>query len=307
VEGVEMEPRIINRLRKWLIPYNYYKVLSKAFGCNLIVDRVVTRISTEVLHILKNVEVSYHDLKQPDYLQWIMTYYPEWQQYFSDIRYKKLLEFFITFTFLQIAPTDVFMDAAGAITSYIRNVECEKKYMQDIRISQGVKIQMGLDIDFIESDAGAIPLPDASVDKISCHHSFEHFQGNCDTMFIMEVQRLLRPGGRCCIVPIFILDRYAEVTDIVTLARKFDRKSTRVIDPSAVLPGGRACAHYARIYDVDAFQKRVLDVIDRSRFAVVLQEITMEGSPIPDLNLECHRKIAKLEQPYRAMTITRIA
>ena len=159
----------------------------------------------------------------------------------------------------------------------------------------------------IECDAGTIPLPGASVDRISCHHSFEHFQGASDVGFIHEVQRLLRPGGRCCIVPLFVGTRYVEVTDALTLARKFDGRSVRVIDPTASIPGGEWCGNYARIYDARAVRERLLAAIRPDCFTVTLARVKLDGEDVPDLTLDCHRHVTAVNRPYVAMLIERTA
>ena len=279
--------------------------IATRFGFNLIVDRMVKPISFDELRGVKGADVEYFNVNRSEYEQWIRAYYPEWQNQFGSVLHKKLIEFFTTFALLDPRPDDVFMDAAGAAHSYLPNISCTTKYLQDIRISQYHKTKLGNDIEYLESDAGSIPLPDESIDKISCHHSFEHFQGNSDTLFINEVQRLLKPGGRCSIIHIFIGSRFLEVTDAISFKRKFDGKSRRVIDPTAAIPGGRQCGNYARIYDLGAFQERVMGSIDPDKFKVTISELRLNGDILPDLTLDCHKHVTAINRPYRALTIER--
>jgi hypothetical protein len=158
-------------------------------------------------------------------------------------------------------------------------------------IEPSTRAALGPEVDYVEGDAGAIPLPDGSVDRISAHHFFEHFQGDSDTGFIREVQRLLAPEGRCCIVPLFVAKRYVEITNQVSSRYRFDSRSRRVVDPTATIPGSGYSGHYARIYDVPALQRRILDAIDPSRFELGIYQLTMEGRPLPDMSLECHRAV----------------
>ncbi len=71
-----------------------------------------------------------------------------------------------------------------------------------------------------------MPLADASVDLMTLHCSFEHFEGDRDSRFVTEAERVLAPGGRVCILPLYMNRRYAIQTDPVTwsLARpRFER------------------------------------------------------------------------------------
>jgi len=45
------------------------------------------------------------------------------------------------------------------------------------------------------------------------HNAFEHFEGDADTRFVHEAARVLKPGGRLCIVPLFMHGRLANQTD----------------------------------------------------------------------------------------------
>jgi len=48
---------------------------------------------------------------------------------------------------------------------------------------------------------------------MSLHNSLEHFEGRSDIKFFKEAQRLLRPGGKLLVVPLFIGDTYSTVND----------------------------------------------------------------------------------------------
>ncbi|MDY7232814.1 class I SAM-dependent methyltransferase [Hyalangium rubrum] len=76
------------------------------------------------------------------------------------------------------------------------------------RYRQDLIFEPGVHGDRIGGSAAALPLEDRSVDAMTLHCSFEHFEGEADTGFIREVGRVLRPGGRVCIVPLY-LGQYA--------------------------------------------------------------------------------------------------
>jgi hypothetical protein len=273
---------------------------------NVIVDRLVRSLGTEELRAaISECAFSELDLSAAEMKEWTLRYCPRTLEVYRDPQHKKIIEFYSTFQILRPEHGHVVMDAAGGAHGYLSRLDCRRRTLQDIRISEATRQQLGDAVEYLEGDAASIPLPDGSVDRISCHHSFEHFQGDSDMTFIREVQRLLAPGGRCVILPIFLVDRYSEVTDRLSLTLKFDPASQRVIDPTAAIPGGRPSGHYARAYDLAAFRRRVLDNIDRSRFAVTIVAVTMDGAPVPDMARPCHRQATAFNFPYRALVIDR--
>ena len=70
------------------------------------------------------------------------------------------------------------------------------------------------DIKYITGSICSIPLRSGTVDAITCHHSFEHFEGNVDVEFMLEALRLLAVGGKIIICPIFITNGYFEITNL---------------------------------------------------------------------------------------------
>ena len=63
-------------------------------------------------------------------------------------------------------------------------------------------------IDQIGSDAGDMQMvEDNSIDLVCAHNALEHFCGDADTHCIREVVRVLKPGGRMLITPIFFDER----------------------------------------------------------------------------------------------------
>ncbi len=73
------------------------------------------------------------------------------------------------------------------------------------------------DLAYKESDAhtfagpaSSIPLPDDSVDTITLHCSYEHFEGDGDTEAVREFERILKPGGQACIIPLYMKTPHQE-------------------------------------------------------------------------------------------------
>lgn len=110
----------------------------------------------------------------------------------------------------------------------------------------------GIHGDRIGGSAAALPLADSSVDAMTLHCSYEHFEGDADTGFIREVGRVLRPGGRVCIVPLY-LGEYAFI--MCDPAWGFDIKP----DPGTpvhLFP--RWGERHGRFYSVSTLNERVI-------------------------------------------------
>lgn len=88
--------------------------------------------------------------------------------------------------------------------------------------------------------------------KIAVHNAFEEFEGDADSGFLREAARLLRPGGRLCIVPFFLGDRYCIVTDPTV-----DRHGVQ-FDEGAEVVSLSSGNRFDRLYDAAAFERRVL-------------------------------------------------
>jgi hypothetical protein len=272
---------------------------------NVIVDKMIRSVDLDELRVLEGVTVGYLDLDERSLKAWVPQYFPTWRR-LGSIHHKKLLEFYTTFLLSNPQPVNAIMDVAAGCLTYIPQIACARRYIQDLNICDELKNSATAEAQFIEGDAGKIDLPDESLDIITAHHSFEHFRADSDTLFVGEVQRLLKPAGRCCIVPIFIADKYVEITNKFTFDLRFDSASHLLIDPTSALPGGVRSGGYARVYSIESFINRVLLRIDLRRFKVSVLELRMNGKPVPDLQKGYHRSAAAINYPYRALVVERL-
>lgn len=123
---------------------------------------------------------------------------------------EKALEHYVSSELLHLGAGDVYIDVGADNSPFAKIVRrifgCES-YQLDSAYRAGVHGG------YIGCDVGAIPLPDASVDKMAAHCSFDHFQGPADRAFMHEVSRLLRPGGRFCIVPLYVAPEHSNFVD----------------------------------------------------------------------------------------------
>ena len=272
---------------------------------NLIIDNVlkIKAQPFEQLNSLTSAKIVKMYFSMEHLKEFLSTTYPDWNYDFSDIRHKKLIQLFISFSLLHLKESDTYMDVAGGLYSYAFYAKCKKRYLHDQKLKGDLKKRAAdYGVLILESTASSIPLPDESIDKISCHHSFEHFKGDADLQFINEVQRLLKPGGLCCVLPIFISERYFEIVDGLQW-KKSDTEAKLVFDHTSPFPGGSFSGGFARIYDLKKFQERVVNNIDQNLYEIKLIEVCLNGKPVPNIQLKCNEMTPMINCPYRALLI----
>lgn len=273
---------------------------------NLLIDKYVKSVTGLVLKKSRlNCLISFLDLKYSQYKKWVERYFPDYLEIHKHILRKKLIELYSSFILLTIGEKESYLDAAGGKFTYIGKIKCRQSFLQDINIPDELKSIIGEKVQFIKSSVEHIPLKTGSINCISCHHSFEHFQNDVDIKFIKEIERLLSRQGRCVIIPIIIGDKYIELTNLKNFKKHFDPEAVTFLDGTATLPGREQLGYFARIYNIKAFKRRVLNIIDKKRFSVHIFEIRMNGVRVPHMKKICNYRATKINYPYRALYIKR--
>ena len=104
-----------------------------------------------------------------------------------------------------------------------------------------------------------MPLKDGFFTKMALHCSFEHFEDDTDMRFIKGAYRLLRTGGKLCILPLYLLDSYAIQTDPAV----FTKKEMPLFEEDAVIYCARGWGNrHARFYDVPHLIARIVNNLD---------------------------------------------
>lgn len=187
-----------------------------------------------------------------DYLGRYPKYYP-W-----NIK-EKSLEHFVASELLGLNKEDVYIDIASENSCvpavYGALFGC-KSYAQDLSFPKG------LHGDRIGGSAANMPVPDGFATKMALHCSLEHFEEDADMDFIKESSRVLKKGGRCCIVPLYLFDRYAIQTD-PGVSNKEDFEKDAVV----------YCAkgwnnRHGRFYDPEHLKSRIIDNLKETSFNI---------------------------------------
>lgn len=277
----------------------------KAAEKNVVANKIVIPFPTDEIKKHIKIPVTELEINKEDFLNWQKKYYPEGEQIFKSNMHKKMLELYISYQLLNIEPGDVYMDAAGGQYSYASRVDCKKKIIQDIRLSDKLKNFHGNKVTYLDCSCAEIPLPDQSVNKISCHHSIEHFQQNADVDFMREVQRILAPGGKCVIVPIFLSSRAFLIADQSSFQR-WNEEGEWLIDETATLPGGAGSGHFSRVYSPETLTTRLLNQFNSEAFKLQLVTVKMNHEEIPNEKQFMTEQQAIMNYYYRALVIERV-
>lgn len=288
---------LLKNLQNNLIPCN-----SGSKSWNILIDKSITPLRDDTIASFATHRIINYPEKE--FWSWL------WQSGLEEFKnnefpHKKALEFFFSSKLLNIGRDDHVLDAAGGRSGYlnaIRNIYgCRNIYLSD-HIYRGVKKDPD-GITIIGGDISKINFPDSSIDKIACHHAFEHFQHDSDIGFITEIGRLLKPGGKACIIPLFLVDKYTECWNIER-TDVFDKKAVLIIDKSASIPGADEDGHFARFYDRTAFNERVVSTARNSRLNSSVVTCIMDGKDLPDMDKNFG---SKLNYPLRALVLDKLS
>jgi hypothetical protein len=194
-----------------------------------------------------NVESLYLDPE--DYKRYMaLADYPD---IYGQVLPEKSLEHYVSLKLLNFSSEDIFIDVASAGSPFPTIVSklfgCTV-YKQDLLYPKGIHS------DSIGSNASSMPLPDNSVTKMTLHCSFEHFEGDNDSKFIIEAARLLKPTGKVCILPLYFADEYSNLTDpTVDRTGLYWDRDAQIFNKSDY--GNR----FGRFYTVEKLTDRILD------------------------------------------------
>lgn len=253
-------------IRQWKILLMKYHLRTRVSGWvsttdNHVIDEVKTELEND------NFRVSDFFINKDEYNNYLQeANYPEFEDYYSHYQSRntfkeKSLEHFLSAKFLELSNDDVYLDIANCYSPvpeiYSELYGC-KTYRQDLIFPQGINGNM------IGGNAGNLPVEDGFATKMALHCSFEHFEGDADIRFIKEASRVLRSGGRLCIVPLYLFTKYAIQTDVAAWPAKgleFDPYATIYIAEGW---GER----HGRFYDVYNLRKRIMSNLNNMELTI---------------------------------------
>ena len=270
-------------------------------GWNIKINRETQLISDDALEAELGERILKVDRKTEEFWEWVRNSdLREFQNY--SYPHKKALEFFFSAHLLEIKEGDIVLDIAGGRSNYLfavkKTFRPSKLILQD-HIYNGITERDGILI--IGGSASKVTLSDMSVDKIACHHAFEHFQQDVDFLFIKELSRLLNTRGKAVIIPLFIAKEYIECWNIQKNS-KFNKNAKLIVDKTASLPGVDEDGHFARIYSPSILYSRILTLAEKVGLNWSIFTCTLDGKFLPDMNVNFG---AEINYPLRALVLVK--
>ncbi len=192
---------------------------------------------------------------------WRAEYALRYTDYYRGNLPEKSLEHFIATELLRLNTNAVFIDLASEgspLPEIVKRMYHSESYAQDIMYPRGINDGK------IGGDACAMPVPDAMANAAALTCSLEHFEGDADTRLFRELVRILRPGGRVVVVPLYLFIEPAIMTDptySATLDIPFDSEA-RIY-----------CAEgwknrHGRFYSPESLYSRIVKPCPEMRFSV---------------------------------------
>jgi SAM-dependent methyltransferase len=219
----------------------------------------------EISARLQSVGIPYQELtlSTPRFAEyfWRAEYALRYPDYYRGNLPEKSLEHFIAMELLQPNADAVFVDLASEgspLPEIVTRIHHCKAYAQDIMYPAGINE------DRIGGDACAMPVPDGMATAACLTCSLEHFEGDADTRLFRELARVLRPGGRVVVVPLYMYIEPVIITDptySATLDIPFDSEATLY------------CAQgwknrHGRFYSPESLYSRVIEPCPQMQFTV---------------------------------------
>jgi SAM-dependent methyltransferase len=242
---------------------------------------VVERLAT----LAPALDVAAVTVDPAEYQRWVAeAHYPLLA--YHALAEEKFLEHYLSVELLGARSRGRFIDVASCRSFF---PELMRRRGFDV-VVQDLSYPAGLHAGRLGCDAADFPLPDASVDAMTLHCSFEHFEGDADAGFLREAARLLRPGGIAIVIPLYLHTERIIWVDPFFLAEGYEIDEPGTLQP-AIGYGNR----FGRMYDPPAFMQRVVDTVRATDLKTTLWRIDGAHAISP----RCYVQFAlTLEKPH---------
>jgi SAM-dependent methyltransferase len=208
-----------------------------------------------------------------DFRAWLKAAsFPQaYESAYGDVFTEKALEHYAGARLLEPCASDILIDVAASHSPWAGIAErlygC-KAYALDLQYPPGINGKR------IGADATAMPLPDGFATKMALHCAYETFEGDADIRLLPEAWRVLRPGGRMAILPLYLHNVYFADSHPLCDRRALDYHGAR-----RTWRGDGNRVRFSRKYSPDAFVARVVRNLGRFRLTIVFFENEKDVAP----------------------------
>jgi cold shock CspA family protein len=222
--------------------------------------------NTLILEQLMNygINTRYFTIDFEEYFKWfeMVDYprnYPKYVAEFPEglLLAQKSLQHYLSIKLMGIQSEGIYMDIASSNSVFpdivLKYYGLQQVYKQDIKYKKGIHGNR------VGGNAASLPLPNESIDHMALHCSWEHFEGNSDIEFLHEVGRLLKKGGRVCIIPLYLANEFLIQTS-TCMWGKDSNQDIPVFDKDAILYVREEIRQRCmRSYDVKSLSYKILN------------------------------------------------
>lgn len=202
----------------------------------------------------KRLTVEDRLLDYDDFSSWIKEFLSLEQHYLKSegVCLEKLLEHYVTHREHGLSSGNVFIDIAAQESPYAdillrKGIEA---YRLDISYPSGIHRRK------IGANAAFTNLPEGFCNAMSAHCAFECFQGDTDFLSIIEAGRILKPGGKFVIAPLYLAKEHIiKVSPFLKELVSIDEGARRVWRDDAYLES------FSRSYSPEALYSRLIEKI----------------------------------------------
>lgn len=220
---------------------------------------------SEIIHRLRNIGITVgrYEVSRSEYENYIerAQYEERYPNYYRDCLTEKSLEHFLCFNFTNPKEEDTIIDIA---IEHSPVPEIFSRLSGCMSFSQDIMYKPGIHGNRIGSDASEIPVPDNYFTAAIATCSIEHFEGESDIKFIKEMERILIPGGKIVVAPLYLYTRESCQTD-----PRYAILGNVQFDEDADIYCARDwCNRHGRFYSPESLQKRLIEPNPNLRFKV---------------------------------------
>lgn len=206
--------------------------------------------------------------------------------------HEKIFEHFVSHMLLDLdsyGPGDIYLDVAAGGSPWVkmlREFGSIEAYAIDVTFPCSVK---GIDY-YREEDATRTSFASSTIRGISLHCAYEMLTGDSDRLAIIELGRILRPGGAIIIVPLYLHTHYCSYSSPEYWGRGFSDSGAHeyVRRDSRAIPSSRK-------YDPDNLRERVLETARSAGLTTHLY--CLRGQSDISTEIYCHF-LLELRKPH---------
>ncbi len=206
------------------------------------------------------------------------------------IRLEKQFEHFVAHDLLGLdgyTQADTYVDIAACASPWVEMLR-QGSGLPAIAIDLAVAHSYSQLPYYQQQNATATRFGDASVSGASLQCAYEMFQGNDDIALLAELARVLRPGGRCVIAPLYLHTHHCGYSTPEYYGRGY-------ADSGAREYLRRDCwgVPFSRKYDADTLLRRVLLPIEQHGMRYRLHMLRNAQDIAPGLYCHCILEIIR--------------